>query len=297
MTESEPAIRRIIVKLRAAGVAAAQAVASSLRRMWHHTLRKPPPSFWQHERFSVDTPTAEQPVTFRVDVIGLWEGRGTREAVIENIRNEAPLEEQRVRKELRELSRKFTPEELADFERGAGEKLGGAEQFCDGLLECHYRVEVSPDQALQDHLRKKWETGATAEADHKLKERALERLQPLQERWLRFLRELEADPLSALAVRLADDPSQLAEIIGRRASEQEYLQEELKKLCDTTSEAYRDMGVFDFVMKTDGALAALIRHLGIDQASHTNGAPQANGTATSSSNGNGRGSATEFYSY
>jgi hypothetical protein len=57
------------------------------------------------------------------------------------------------------------------------------------------------------------------------------------------------------------------------------------------------MGVFDFVIKTDGALAALIRHLGIDQPSHTNGVPQVNGMATSSSNGNGRGSATEFYNY
>jgi hypothetical protein len=287
VTSSESGIWRIMTRLGGICTQIGHAVAATMQMMWPRTLRKPPPLYYKHIRFAVDTPTREQAVTFQVDVIGLWTGQGTEEVVLEHISRNAPLEEQRVRKELRELSRAFTPAELADFEKRADEQLGEPASFEDGLLECHFSIEVSPDQVLQDHQRKTWEKMAGADADHKLKERALGQLQPLQERWLNFLRDLEADPLGALAVQLADNPSQLAEIIGRRTTEREYLQKELKRLCDTTSDAYREMGVFDFVVETDGALATLIRHLGIDKPTTAPGSSQDSKPPPGSPNGHG----------
>ena len=64
---------------------------------------------------------------------------------------------------------------------------------------------------------------------------------------------------------MAGNPERLADIIARYASEQERQEEELRKLCDRTSEVYRDMDVYQFVTNTDSALSRLLLHMGIDR--------------------------------
>jgi hypothetical protein len=250
-------------------------------------LASPPPTCWLDRAFSATTPTKEQPVNFQVRVIEWWLGHGPADVVNENIDYYAPQRRREIRKQLRILSRTFAPDELADFERRANERLGRPAVFSDGLLECHYSVEVTPDEVYQDHLRKTWEADAQAEADHRLKERALEHLEPLRNRWLEFLRDLEADPLGPHAMQLANNPDKLSEILERHASEQKDQQDRLSDICNATSNAYREMDVFDFVMETDGALTALMRHLGIDQPAAARRASQSNEPPAASSNGSG----------
>jgi hypothetical protein len=265
MTDENSGERRILDLLARLGAALSRTSAMLLRKVRPAMLRKPPPTYWLEQSFFMITPTQEEPVTFQVTVNELWTGRGTNDVVGTFIADTVPLQRREVRQQLRALSRTFAPSALADFELRANEELASPASFWDDLLECRYSVEVAADEVLQDHLRKTWEARAQAEADHHRKHRELENLEPLRDRWLAFLRDLESDPLGLLAVQLADNPAQLAEVITRRTSDRERLEQELRKICEKTSETYRNMGVFDFVMETDGALRTLIRYLGIDR--------------------------------
>lgn len=112
-----------------------------------------------------------------------------------------------------------------------------------------------------------------AQAEHARKDQYLKHLDVMRDRWLTFLGQFDGDPLGSLAAQLAGDPDHLADVIAKRTSERERLTDELRKLCDTTSDAYRDKDVFDFVNTTDSALSRLLRHVGID------GAPEPDGGA------------------
>ena len=56
--------------------------------------------------------------------------------------------------------------------------------------------------------------------------------------------------------------------------------EELRQLCDTISEAYRDRDLFDFASRTDMAVSRLLKHVGIDGMPKADGQRPAGGEHT-----------------
>ncbi len=128
-------------------------------------------------------------------------------------------------------------------------------------------MHVAPDSELHKHLRNAELERLHAQSEHVQTRQRLDDLELMRDRWLAFLQQFDGDPLGTMAAQLADDPAQLSDLIARRTSERERVTDDLRKLCDTAGDAYRDKEVFDFVISTDSALSRLLHHVGVDGAS------------------------------
>jgi hypothetical protein len=207
-----------------------------------------------------------------VTIHELWTRPGESEALELAVSKRIKAQHMAVERQLRTISRRFPPEATANFECAANTEIGSERFPGDLALDCCYSVHAAPDGEFHQHVRNAELKRMEAQAEHARKEQHLDRLELMRERWVAFLSQFDGDPLGSLAAQLLGDPG-LADAVAKRTSEQERLTDELRKLCDTTSEAYRDKDVFDFVSTTDSALGRLLRHLGIENASGPDGGP------------------------
>ncbi|MGI8447908.1 MAG: hypothetical protein ACR2MP_12160 [Streptosporangiaceae bacterium] len=222
--------------------------------------------------FQAEAPCQGDAFSFRVTIHELWTRPGESNALELAVSERIKAQHLAVERRLRDISRRFPPEATADFECEVNAELGSPVRFSDDLdLECSFSIHVASDEELNHHLRNAEIKRLQAQADHAQKDQHLNHLNVMRDRWLIFLGQFDGDPLGSLAAQLASDPDQLPDVIGKRTSESERLTNELRKLCDTTSEAYRDKDLFDFVNTTDSALSRLLRHMGIDGAPEPDG--------------------------
>ena len=243
-------------------------------RSWRAAFPTPPepPRRTYQTCFQSEVPCQGDAFNFRVTIQELWSRSGESDALELAVSARIKAQHMAVEGRLRAISRRFPPEATADFERAVETELKSPERFPDDLdLACSFSIRATPDEELHQHLRNAEIKRLEAQAKHSQKDQDLDNLELMRDRWFAFLGQFDGDPLASLAAQLAGDPDQLADVIAKRTSERERLTDELRKLCDTTSEAYRDKDVFDFVNTTDSALSRLLRHMGIDGAPESDG--------------------------
>jgi hypothetical protein len=225
------------------------------------------------DSFHTCVPCKSDAFSFGVTVREVWSrpGRAGDLALMVATRKEA--HRATIRRRLRYLSRGYPPNATALMEHKANEELGQSESVADepGLI-CTCSFEATPDEALVEHLRQVERDRLTADADHDATTRNLERLEHIEKRWLDFLRQLGRDPLGSTIARLAGD-QELADAIARYAAQQEQVTQDLRDLCDTATEAYREKGLYEFAMTTDNAFSRLLSHV----AQETTPSPNGNG--------------------
>jgi hypothetical protein len=275
MPDSESFMRYALKKLLTACAWTGQA----LTRLWHAVTPVP------HEQsrrtyqtcFQAEVPCQGDAFDFRVTIHELWTRPGESEALELAVSERIKAQHMVLERQLRNISRRFQPEAAADFERAANAEIRSARFPGDLALDCSYSVHAAPDEEFHQHLRNAEIKRVEAHAEHARKEQHLDHLELMRKRWVAFLGQFDGDPLGSLAAQLVGDPG-LADAIEKRTSEQERHKDELRKLCDTTTEAYRDKDVFDFVSSTDSALSRLLRHLGIEAASGPGGGQATGGS-------------------
>jgi len=249
-------------------------VGQLVTRSWRSAFPIPPesPRRTHQTWFQAEVPCQGDAFSFRVTIHELWTRSGESGALELAVSERIKAQRMAVEGRLRAISRRFPPEATVDFEHAVKTELGSPARFPDDLdLDCSFSVHVAPDEELLRHLRNVEMKRLDAQAEHARKDQNLNNLELMRDRWLAFLGQFDGDPLGSLAAQLASNPDQLADVITKRTSERERLTDELRKLCDTTSEAYRDKDVFDFVSTTDSALSRLLHHMGIDSTSAPDG--------------------------
>lgn len=204
----------------------------------------------------------------------VWSGAAGPDALKLAVNGRIDAQRMAIERRLRIISRRFAPEATADLEQTLNTALGSPSSLPgDPDLTCGYSVHVAPDSELYQYLRKAEIKRLEDQSDHVRQSQRLADLELMRGRWLAFLRQFDGDELGTLAAQLADGPGQLADLIAKRASERERDRDDLRKLFDTTSEAYRNRDVFDFVISADSALSRLLRHVGIDSVPGTEHRP------------------------
>ena len=239
-------------------------------RSWRAVFKTPPepPKRTYQTCFQAVVPCQGDAFSFRVAIHELWTRSGESDALELAVSGHIKAQHMAVEGRLRAISRRFPPEATADFERAVKTELGSPTRFPGDLdLDCSFSVHAVPDEDLLQHLRNVEIKRLEAQAEYAQKDQDLDNLELMRDRWLAFLGQFDGDPLASLAAQLAGNPDKLTDVIEKRMSERERLTDELRKLCDTTSEAYRDKDVFDFVKTTDSALSRLLRHIGIEGTS------------------------------
>lgn len=246
-------------------------VGRVLRRLWRVVFREQPRTT-DRRSFQAQAPSQGDAFNFRVTVNEVWSGVAEPEALKVAVNERIEVQRMAIERQLRTISRRFAPEAPADLEYALNTALGSPSSFPgDPSLTCHYSVHVAPDDELHQYLRNVEIKRLEAKSEHVRQGQRLDDLELMRDRWLAFLQQFDGDELGTLAAQLAGDPGQLADLIAKRTSERERVTDDLRKLCDTTSEAYRDKDVFDFVISTDSALSRLLHHVGVDGASGPDG--------------------------
>jgi hypothetical protein len=248
---------------------ASHALATLLRvfgrtvaRTWHALFPRRPetPRSIHQTCFEAEVPCQGDAFSFRVTIRELWTRSGEPDALGLAVRDHIKPRHMAVEQRLRAISRRFPPEAAEAFENAANTELGEPTLFPDDPdLDCSYSVHAALDGELRTKSR-----------DAEIKRLNLEQLDAMQKRWLEFLRARQDDPLVPLATQLAGDQT-IAEAIAKYRSEEEQLTDQLHKILDSTSEAYREKDVFEFVQSTESALGRLLSHLRIDGTEERDG--------------------------
>jgi hypothetical protein len=234
--------------------------------------RAPQLTVWQYEdAFDTRVPCQHDAFSFHVTVREVWSrtSRFDDLGLVVAARKEA--HRATIRRRLRAISRGYRPDASAAVEQIANEQLGRPESVADELgLTCTCSFEATPDQELVDKLRQVELERLTVEAGDEATARRLERLERIEGRWLNFLRQLGRDPLGPAIARLAGSED-LAGAIAEFGAQQEQITKDLRDLCDTATEAYREKGLYEFAMTTDNAFSRLLQHISQEPASSVNG--------------------------
>lgn len=230
------------------------------------------PTVWRVEdKFDTRAPCKNDAFCFDVTVCEVWSRPGRPDELTLAVAAGKEAHRATVRRRLRGISRRYPSGASAAVEHAANEELGEPAPVADDPeLTCACSFEVTPDDSLVKTLQDAELKRLTAEAEGEAAARKLERLEQIEGRWLGFLRRLGSDPLGPAIARLADDEA-LARAIAEFAAQQERIAKDLRDLCDTATEAYREKDLYDFAMTTDNAFSRLLRHIGQEPASAPNG--------------------------
>jgi hypothetical protein len=234
--------------------------------------RKSEPTVWYHEdNFDTRVPCQHDAFSFQVTVREIWSRPGRPDDLTLAVVARREPHRATVRRRLRVISRSCPPSTSALLEHRANEELGRPEFVAgESGLTCACSFEVMPDEALVQQLQQAERDRLAAEASHEAMTRNLECLEHIKGRWADFLRQLSRDPLGPTVAQLAGS-SELADAISRFAAQQEQITRDLRDLCDTATEAYREKGAYELVMNTDNAFSRLLSHINRDSAPSANG--------------------------
>lgn len=223
------------------------------------------------DSFDTRVPCKRDAFSFNVTVREVWSRQGRPDDLALAVAARKEAHRATVRQQLRLISRRYPPYASALVEHTANEDLGHTEPVADEPgLTCTCSFEAAPDEVLVEHLQQAERDRLTAEANHDAMTRNLERLEAIERRWLGFLRLLGRDALGPAIARLVGD-QELADAIARYAEQQEQVTQDLRDLCDTATEAYREKGLYELVMTTDNAFKRLLDHISPEAASSLNG--------------------------
>jgi hypothetical protein len=251
-------------------------VGQVVARFWRMVFPRPLMRTYQ-ERFHAEVPCQGDAFSFSVTIHELWSGPGKSNVVESAVEERIKVQHMAVERRLRIISRRFPSEAAEEFERAANTAFESPTHF-PGELACSYSIHAAPDPGLHQHLRDAEIKRLEARVEDTREKQHLDHVEFMRDRWFAFLRKFDGDPLGSLAAQLAGAPDQLANVVAARTAERERLTDELRKLCDTTSEAYRDKDVFEFVTSTDSALSRLLRHVHIESPSRSDGGPASAGS-------------------
>jgi hypothetical protein len=216
--------------------------------------------------FRVTVPCQGDAFSFKVVVSEIWTRPGRLRALEEAVSIHRTAFEEMVQRRLRDISRHYQSDATEEFERSAIASLSRPAGFSDdSALTCTCSIRAEPDDAVCKKLGEAEFVRLKKDAERREAERQVEHLDRMRARCLGFLKEADKDPLGSLAVQLAvhfgGNPKEIAEVIVKHASERERAAEELRKLCDTASQAYRDKDLFDFANSMDSPLSRLVQHV------------------------------------
>lgn len=242
----------------------------SLRRRIAAWPPKQPVRLYE-DSFSTRVPCHSGAFSFNVTVWEVWARQGGARQLALAVAASQETRRAAIRQRLRCISRCYPPHASAIVEHKANEELGQPEDVeGEPGLTCTCSFEASPDEALVKELQDAEIKIVTAEAGHGATARNLEHLKAIEEHWLGFLQRLGRDPLGPAIARLAGD-QQLADAITKYAAQQEQLTKDLRELCDTATEAYREKGLYEFAMTTDNAFSRLLHHITQEGQPNLNG--------------------------
>ena len=180
---------------------------------------------------------------------------------------------ERLHEIVREIAR-ATAREYSIFDAGAAEqavndrlRMRLDDEARTGAGQWTVRVELTPPEEvrelMREALRKRHEIETNAEADALRREKTDE----LREGWRRFLDQTAADPIARYAVRLAEAPEGVAEVLKAVHDERRKGAEDLLKVIDRIAEAYQSADIVGLVVNSETVLRETLKLVGIEPPS------------------------------
>lgn len=252
-----------------------QPQADETRRLINWRLARtlsPSGSTTTQDQFTIQTPCRDDMFNFEVSVIAIWTGQGSYSHLLQAIERAKREHYTYIDKQLRQLSRSFEPDAFATAEQHVNDEFSLPLTYEMGLLSCHSRFRVGPDDALRTHLQKQWADRSNDEAQHVRAKRHIEHLAELRELWRHFLEQMD-NPLAAEAVRLANDPRLVGGIATEVAEKSQRTTTELREIVEQAIADHERFDLYDFVISYDSALQKLMRHLGISTMTENGAGP------------------------
>ncbi|GAA3133269.1 hypothetical protein [Streptosporangium carneum] len=177
-----------------------------------------------------------------------------------------------IERRVRPIGRRYPPYRAAEVEEAIGRELVNC--MNDGDVKCAIRVWVDVCEPVRKDLQELWHERLLLDNYGDIREVYVEQIRTLRDRWqetllesLRGVGDVETEKatwIAPYAMALAED----AEISGA-ATLEVMLQERVtetnqlfKNLSDLVIERRR-LDEFDFIVQSDSALHALLRHLGV----------------------------------
>jgi hypothetical protein len=240
-------------------------------------LPEPPLSTWK-DTFTTTVPCKGDAFTFHVSVSRIWARRGDLAELETTISAHTAMLNSKLERQLRDISRRYQPDGIREFERAAANEFSKPVGFSDdSALTCGFSVYAEPDNELREKLRDAEISRLQADAMREEEERQVAHLDRMRDLWLAFLKEADKDPLGSLAVQLAGNPGKVAELMAKHVSNREQAIDQLRKVCDTASQAYRDKGLYEFEISMDSPLRRLLRYVENTSEPHAPDTATANG--------------------
>lgn len=215
-----------------------------------------------HEETAFTVPCKGDAFVFQVAVEETWSLRGEPSELEAAVKSHQPDLHDKLERRLREISRRYSPEDVPAFEDAVDAEARMPVRFQN---ESGLRCRLSARAGLDDELREKRREAKLGEiakdAARAEARRDAEHINQMRELWLAFLKEAEKDPLGSLSVQLAGNPGKVSELVAKHASNQEQAAEQIRKACETAIQAYRDKGLYEFEVHMDSAFSRLLRYL------------------------------------
>lgn len=215
-----------------------------------------------HEETGFTVPCKGDTFAFQVTVEETWSLRGELAELEAAVKSHQPDLHDKLERRLREISRRYPPEDVPAFEDAADAEARMPVRFQnESGLACRLSARAGLDDALREKRRNATLEQVKNDAARAEDRRNAEHINRMRELWLTFLKEAEKDPLGSLSVQLAGNPSKVAELVAKHASSQEQAAEQIRKACETAIQAYRDKGLYEFEVHTDSAFRRLLQYL------------------------------------
>ncbi|MFD2767722.1 hypothetical protein [Micromonospora eburnea] len=160
-----------------------------------------------------------------------------------------------VREQAVDLARQHEPHRSYELEQALSARLSGQRWPRQGNLPYFtVQVRVSPDERVRERLRPYWEDRIKLECDHELEKIKACQADDLTRRWCAVLLNLEDDPVTAHAARLAGE--QFAEVFRRYVAERREAVPELVQLLREAVRGHNDLGMgpSEYTQAWDAAL-------------------------------------------
>ncbi|MBO0803579.1 MAG: hypothetical protein J2P25_10970 [Nocardiopsaceae bacterium] len=227
-------------------------------------IPEPLPLRTMDEDFTILAPCKGDAFNFQVLLKATWSHRAEEDEFMTVISSHAQRMRNTMVMKLRNISRRYWPEEIRAFELEVVESCKEFKFPDNPGLTCKLFLCVEQDERLRKELR-----------EAKIEQVKADARREEAERWLAFLRRTDKDPLGSLSVQLAGNPDKVTELMAKHVSSNEQAIDQLRKACET----YQKADLFDLNRSMDTAISRLLRYV--------DGSPE---SSSSSGNGSGPGS-------
>jgi hypothetical protein len=244
---------------------------------WVRRLFQPPPAPTVDEdndhhhsdaTYTLTTPAAHDTFDFVATVRLDWCVTGRRTRLDAEIGGERENVRRQVAEIVRARAREHPPFRPAEAERGVRAALETAfarpVHECDEVVvSCAPHVEVGLGQQVREHQRKLGEQLLVVEAEAEVTRLRVERLAELRDLWSRFLGEGSTDWRTRFAVKLAEHPHDVHQVMDDMLDERRGEAVRLMNMVGTIVNAQETANVYDLVVGSESVLRKTLELMGV----------------------------------